>query len=64
MKFAWVGWLEAEGRCVTPKAVFGDHAGYTQGLKIALTWWLLGIPLVIGYFALNFRLHRGKVDSL
>ncbi len=41
-----------------------NSASPTQGLKIALTWWLLGIPLVIGYFALNFRLHRGKVDSL
>ena len=29
------------------------------GLRLALRWWLLGIPLVAFYFTLLFRLHRG-----
>jgi cytochrome d ubiquinol oxidase subunit II len=32
-------------------------------LVLALRWWLLGIPLVIAYFTLNFRLHRGKTPA-
>ncbi|MBL8175116.1 MAG: cytochrome d ubiquinol oxidase subunit II [Bryobacterales bacterium] len=34
----------------------GDEAG----LRTALVWFAVGFPLVIGYFVLNFRLHRGK----
>lgn len=30
------------------------------GLRTALGWWVIGIPLVAGYFVLLFRLHRGK----
>jgi cytochrome d ubiquinol oxidase subunit II len=30
------------------------------GLATALSWWVVGFPLAIGYFVLLFRLHRGK----
>jgi cytochrome d ubiquinol oxidase subunit II len=30
------------------------------GLKTALGWWLVGIPLVVVYFAIQFRVHAGK----
>jgi cytochrome d ubiquinol oxidase subunit II len=31
-----------------------------RGLRTALGWWLAGIPLVIVYFAIQFRVHAGK----
>ena len=31
------------------------------GLKTALVWWLLGFPLVVGYFVTIHRLYRGRV---
>jgi cytochrome d ubiquinol oxidase subunit II len=31
------------------------------GLKAGLKWWVVGFPLVLGYFAYLFHLHRGKV---
>jgi cytochrome d ubiquinol oxidase subunit II len=31
-----------------------------QGLKTALGWWVVGIPLVVVYFAIQFRVHAGK----
>ncbi|MBS1825294.1 MAG: cytochrome d ubiquinol oxidase subunit II [Acidobacteria bacterium] len=34
----------------------GDEAG----LRLALRWLGIGLPLAIGYFVMNFRLHRGK----
>jgi hypothetical protein len=30
---------------------------------MALGWWGVGIPLVIGYFVVLFRMHRGKVAA-
>jgi cytochrome d ubiquinol oxidase subunit II len=30
------------------------------GLKTALRWWLVGAPLVVVYFAIQFRVHAGK----
>jgi cytochrome d ubiquinol oxidase subunit II len=35
----------------------GDEAS----LRIALRWFLIGLPLVLAYFVIVFRLHRGKV---
>lgn len=32
-----------------------------QALRTALTWWLIGIPLVVIYFVIQFRIHSGKV---
>jgi cytochrome d ubiquinol oxidase subunit II len=37
----------------------GDKAG----LQIALGWLGLGLPLVVGYFVVNYRLHRGKATA-
>lgn len=34
-----------------------------QGLRTATAWWLVGIPLVIAYFAIQFRVHSGKVSA-
>jgi cytochrome d ubiquinol oxidase subunit II len=39
-----------------------DAANDPHGLSIALRWWLLGIPLVIVYFVLQFKLHAGKTQ--
>jgi len=33
------------------------------GLRAGLKWWALGLPLVLGYFAMLFRFHRGKVAA-
>jgi cytochrome d ubiquinol oxidase subunit II len=34
-----------------------------QGLRTALGWWLIGFPLAVVYFAILFRLHRGKATT-
>jgi hypothetical protein len=34
------------------------------GLRMALRWWLVGIPPVVLYFTLLFRLHRGRVTAV
>ncbi len=34
-----------------------------QGLAAATKWWFLGFPLVICYFVIVFRLHRGKARA-
>jgi cytochrome d ubiquinol oxidase subunit II len=34
-----------------------------EALKVALRWWLVGIPLVIIYFVIQFRIHAGKVPA-
>jgi len=31
-----------------------------RGLRTALGWWVIGFPLAVAYFAVQFRLHRGK----
>ena len=31
-----------------------------QGLRTALAWWVIGIPLVITYFVIQFKVHAGK----
>jgi cytochrome bd-type quinol oxidase subunit 2 len=33
-----------------------------ESLRIALRWWAIGVPLVLLYFYVLFRLHRGKVS--
>jgi cytochrome d ubiquinol oxidase subunit II len=37
-----------------------NSAGDPEGLKTASTWFAIGFPLVIAYFTILFRLHRGK----
>ena len=39
---------------------FNASAG-GHGLRAGLAWWLAGLPLVLAYFAMLFRLHRGRV---
>ena len=34
-----------------------------DGLRTALHWWLVGIPLVVVYFVIQFRVHAGKVHA-
>lgn len=34
-----------------------------DGLRTAFHWWLVGIPLVIVYFVIQFRVHAGKVHA-
>jgi cytochrome d ubiquinol oxidase subunit II len=35
-------------------------ANDSHGLTTALSFWLVGFPLAIGYFVVVFRMHRGK----
>ena len=39
----------------------GTAGGDPHGLRIALRWFAVGLPLVLLYFAIVWRLHRGKV---
>jgi cytochrome bd-type quinol oxidase subunit 2 len=34
--------------------------GHEDGLRTATRWFLVGLPLVLVYFVVVFRLHRGK----
>lgn len=34
-----------------------------HGLRTGLVWWLIGFPIALGYFALLFRIHRGKAKA-
>jgi cytochrome d ubiquinol oxidase subunit II len=34
-----------------------------SALRAGMKWWFAGIPLVVLYFAVIFRLHRGKVGT-
>lgn len=34
-----------------------------SALKTALTWWLVGAPLAVIYFIIQFRIHAGKVRT-
>jgi len=65
------GMLVATATCLYPVMLraTGDPAlsitaqggGATAaGLRTALGWWSLGFPLVVVYFAVLFRIHRGK----
>jgi cytochrome d ubiquinol oxidase subunit II len=37
-----------------------NSAAHAYGLRVGLTWWILGIILAIGYFSYLFRTFRGK----
>jgi cytochrome d ubiquinol oxidase subunit II len=42
-------------------SITAQNAGSSPaGLHTALGWWVVGFPIVIAYFVLLFRLHRGK----
>ena len=34
-----------------------------SGLRKGFVWWIIGFPLVLGYFAMLFRLFRGKAQA-
>jgi len=66
-----VGMLSATAACLYPvllrsidepaRSITAAGAGATPaGLRTALGWWTVGIPLVVIYFAILFRMHRGK----
>ncbi len=40
-----------------------NSSSATSGLAAGLRWWVLGFPIAIGYAALLFHLHRGKVRA-
>ena len=45
----------------TSRSILATNGGNTpQGMRIALGWWAAGFPLVIVWFAILFRIHRGK----
>jgi len=46
----------AEALSITADTAGGDP----QGLRIALGWFAVGLPLVLFYFIVVWRLHRGK----
>ena len=35
----------------------------TSGLQKGLVWWLIGFPIVLGYFAMLFRRFQGKAQA-
>jgi cytochrome bd ubiquinol oxidase subunit II len=39
-------------------------SGEAGGLRIALSWWALGMTLVLGYYVTVFRIHRGKTPPV
>jgi len=68
------GMLGATAACLFPlilPAVAGsgpaitayDAGGTADGLRTALGWWSVGFPIVVGYFVVLFRIHRGKPTS-
>jgi cytochrome d ubiquinol oxidase subunit II len=48
-----------EGVSILATEASNDDAG----LRTALRWWLVGIPLVVAYFAIQFRVHAGKAAA-
>jgi len=51
--------LRATGGPARDITAFNAGASPT-GLRTALGWWVIGFPLVVAYFVVQFRLHRGK----
>jgi cytochrome d ubiquinol oxidase subunit II len=65
------GMLIATAACLFPtllrstgdpaRSITAFNAGATvSGLRTALIWWAIGFPLVVLYFVVLFRMHRGK----
>ncbi len=51
--------LRATGERARDITAFNAGAS-PAGLRTALGWWLIGFPLAVAYFVVQFRLHRGK----
>ena len=68
----WIaGMLVATAACLFPvlvralpdatRSLTAYNAGATAaGLRTALGWWMVGFPIAVAYFAVLFRIHRGK----
>lgn len=50
--------ISPQGDITIANAVAGPHA-----LAVGLAWWAVGIALAGGYFAVTYRLFRGKVSA-
>jgi cytochrome d ubiquinol oxidase subunit II len=46
-----------------PSITAFDAANDAKGLTTAIRWWLVGIPLVVLYFVIQFRVHAGKATA-
>jgi cytochrome d ubiquinol oxidase subunit II len=68
------GMLSATAACVFPamlRSITSDARSLTaynssvpaESLHVALRWWAIGLPLVLVYFCVLFRLHRGKTPA-
>jgi cytochrome d ubiquinol oxidase subunit II len=68
-----IGMLAATAACFYPvmlraipdasRSLLATDGGNTpHGMRIALNWWALGFPLVLVYFAILFRINRGKAS--
>jgi cytochrome bd ubiquinol oxidase subunit II len=68
------GMLVATAACLFPEIVptLGgagpaitayDGGASDRGLATALGWWAAGFPLILAYFFVTYRLHRGKVKT-
>jgi cytochrome bd ubiquinol oxidase subunit II len=66
--------LSATAACVFPtmlRSITSDARSLTaynssvpvESLQVALRWWAVGVPLVLVYFYVLFRLHRGKIPA-
>ena len=69
-----LGLLAATAACVWPvmlpstldpaaSLTAANAAAGPNSLKAGLGWWFVGFPLALAYFALLFRVHRGKVRA-
>jgi len=69
-----VGMLAATAACVFPtmlRSVVNDDWSLTAynssagdaSLHQGIRWWAVGLPLVVTYFIVVFRLHRGRTSS-
>ncbi len=67
-----LGLLAATAACVAPVMLrstldpaydltLANAASGSHGLRTGLVWWCVGFPLAALYFAMVFRIHRGKV---
>lgn len=69
---AWIGgMLVATAACLFPVllraipdpglSITVTNGGNTaEGLRPTLAWWAVGFPIAVAYFAVLFRIHRGK----
>jgi cytochrome d ubiquinol oxidase subunit II len=53
--------VPAIGGAAGPSITAYDGGATDRGLATALGWWVAGFPLILAYFFVTYRLHRGKV---